>query len=364
LAGSPAHAGSLGPVPRGPGASARIEPTASRYDYEGAPWPGPPTPLFASPDGDPYGEVRAPSGRGRGLKAGTIWVIAAFVVVYAGAVAVHRFQGASSLSPSGSSKSVQGTIGSNAALRANGSTPPATSIASLPPSVSTTQALPSDTVAPPPQADVEPVQPPRRVSPAQAQPQASVAPVQPQPVQPQTRTQTQTQTQLQPSGEEDAYASGRSAPSAQAHGAQAPDSQAANAPQPYRARRGEAQSGRAAAYRALSTAQTQFGKSDLSGARASLNRALAADPRNGEALGLRDALSSREQERDAALSAAHACVEQSRWTCVWHYAGQALAVDASSTEARTLVNRAIVESGAATAPAGPGPDNVEVPMVQ
>lgn len=114
----------------------------------------------------------------------------------------------------------------------------------------------------------------------------------------------------------------------------------------------------------MTSAQVQLAKSDLRGARASIDRALASDPRNGDALALREQLISREQERDASLGAAHACVVQSRWNCVWHNAGKALAVDASSTEAKVLVNRAIVESGAATAPAGPGPDNVQVPMVQ
>jgi predicted Zn-dependent protease len=126
----------------------------------------------------------------------------------------------------------------------------------------------------------------------------------------------------------------------------------------------QGQSGRAAAYRSLDVAQAALAKSDLRGARASLDRALAAEPGNESALSLRDEVRSREQERDSLLSAAHACVVQSRWNCVWHNAGKALSVDASSTEAKALVDRAIVESGAATAPAGPGPDNVEVPMVQ
>lgn len=125
-----------------------------------------------------------------------------------------------------------------------------------------------------------------------------------------------------------------------------------------------AQFGRAAAARALENAQVQLAKSDLRGARGSLARALAADPNNADARSLRDQLLAREQERDASLSAAHACVVQSRWNCVWHNAGKALAVDASSTEAKALVDRAIVESGAATTPAGPGPDNVQVPMIQ
>lgn len=395
--------------PRGGAASPRVEPNVPSYDFEGdldPPWPGPPTPLFASPDGDPYGEVRAPGiGRGWGLKGGTVLVVAAFVILYGGALAVHRYDGASPLSQSSASKAVEGAIGSNGgndanmtapssgdvqsngnalqppapianraapapaggsdgarsgnsppngspangltantlqpAPRAGDSMPPDTSIASLPPPAATMQAQPNFGVAPPP-------------------PQTNVAPA-------------QTQAQPQPSGGEDSSPSVRTRRhAARSAEAQEPGDSAANAnanvrSQQYRARsqRDDAQLGRAAAAaRAVTSAQVQLAKSDLRGARASIDRALASDPRNGDALALREQLISREQERDASLGAAHACVVQSRWNCVWHNAGKALAVDASSTEAKVLVNRAIVESGAATAPAGPGPDNVQVPMVQ
>jgi hypothetical protein len=137
----------------------------------------------------------------------------------------------------------------------------------------------------------------------------------------------------------------------------APQPQAQPEPQPREARA-------SVATRTLDSVQARLAKNDLGGARASLAGVLATDPRNGYALSLRDQLASREQARDASLNAARACVVQSRWHCVWHNAGTALSIDASSTEAKALVDRAIIESGAATAPAGPGPDNVEVPMVQ
>lgn len=393
---------------RGAAASARAEPSVRSFessDFEGdldPPWPGPPTPLFATPDGDPYGEVRGPALRGSrqwGLKSGTGLILLAFVVLYGGAVALHRYDGAAPVvgqtQPS-ASKSVEGSIGSNgpsssdlsapspSAPATNGgvpapapvasssapvsrssadgtqgsgaqpapklddSTPPDMSIASLPPPVAS--------VAPP----VAPVSPP--TSPAQSQ-GAAPATTTPSAVNNGDGTQ-QAAGQSSGANEGRNKAHARTRASAGANDARVPPGSAADAkaqpqPQPQ-----EAKEGRAPAARALDSAQVRLAKNDLRGARASLSSALAADPHNGYALSLRDQLTSREQERDASLGAARACVVQARWNCVWHNAGAALSVDASSTEAKALVNRAIVESGAATAPAGPGPDNVQVPMVQ
>ncbi len=353
LAGSSGHARSMGQAPRGSAASARAEPRAPSYGFAGdldPPWPGPPTPLFASPDGDPYGEVRAPNGRGWGLKTATIWVVAAFVILYAGAVAVHRFDGASSLPLSGSSKSVEGTIASNGgndstfAAPAGRNAHSSSSVLQPPAPVGDNAApTPTPTPTPTPAPALAPIGQSARLSSAPGNGASSDG--------------------GPGNGANDAYANGLALSHAGRSAQASPSgSEVANAQRQYRAQRSEAQSGRAAADRALNSAQAQFAKNELRGARASLDRALAADPSNGEALGLHEALVSREQERDASLSAARACVVQERWTCVWHNAGKALAADASSTEARALVDRAIVESGAATAPAGPGPDNVQVPM--
>ncbi|MGN6232747.1 MAG: hypothetical protein ACTHNZ_16485 [Trinickia sp.] len=402
-AGNPEHAGAARREPRGTAGPSRAEPKAPSYDFEGdldPPWPGPPTPLFASPDGDPYGELRGGGlrgGRQWGIKGGTVLVVAAFVVLYGGAVAVHRYDGLLPLPHPNASKSVEGSIASNSgndsnsaapsdnnAPPAGGHAPLGTNVLQPPASVANNNAAPSgeartrldgapSTSVPSnavasnggpaapragdaPQPGMSTARLPPPASTMQTQPdfampqqQPSVAPA-PAPAQAQT-----------PPRADDGRAYGR------ARGADASVTNAA-ARQPYRSRaqreQAQVQSGRASAYRSLDVAQAALAKSDLRGARASLDRALAADPSNSSALTLRDELHSREQERDASLSAAHACVVQSRWNCVWHNAGKALSVDASSTEAKALVDRAIVESGAATAPAGPGPDNVQVPMVQ
>ncbi|RDU96347.1 hypothetical protein [Trinickia dinghuensis] len=423
-AGFSEHAGGERREPRGPAASARAEPRAPAYDFEGdldPPWPGPPTPLFASPDGDPYpypgGGARARAaheGRQWGLKGGTALVVAAFVLLYGGVVVVHRYDGILPLPHENTSKSVEGSIAStggndssaaapsdgngNAPSGSNAMQPPApvannvapaapsgddgarlngsssnsssnsNSVASNANGMGTPPARRADESTPPPGTSVASLPPPAPTM--QAQPNfAMQSPQQP------SAAPAPPQAQQQPNGPGNSYANGRSrgyaprsaegrVPGADANAAYA---NAKTRQQYRRSLRNDVQaesSGREAAYRSLGSAQAALSKNDLRGARASLDRVLAADPSNGEAQSLREELVSREQERDVSLSAAHACVVQSRWNCVWHNAGKALSVDASSTEAKALVDRAIVESGAATAPAGPGPDNVQVPMIQ
>lgn len=395
-----ALAGSVPREPRGPAAAARGEPSVRSFessDFEGdldGPWLGPPTPLFASPDGDPYADMRAPAFRGArarqwSLKGGTGLVLAAFVVLYGGAVLLHRYDQASPspspVSQDSATKSVEGSIASNgvagpggpgvaapststlppaaprsepsanaansvnnrsgaqapAAPKADDSIPPDMSIANLPP--------PAITSTAPPVASVQAQRTPSNSAP----PPASNANDQTQ--------QVQQAQQAQPNG------------SAQrAYGKPVPDTRApmtdttmANAQLPPQQREEQARATRAAVIaRTLDGIQSKLAKNDLKGARASLRGVLAAEPGNGYAKSLLDQLVSREQARDASLNAARACVVQSRWHCVWHNAGAALSIDASSTEAKALVDRAIIESGAAAAPAGPGPDNVQVPMVQ
>lgn len=393
LGGTPApaestqHIGGARSAPQGRSATAHGSAAAPPDDFEGdldLPWPGRPTPLFASPDGDPYADVHSPAFRGGarqwGFKGGTALVVAAFVVLYGGAVAIHRYDGASPVSQPNASKSVEGAIASNGGADASvppaaSTEPPAQAVARAGNDVAPTRSSMSNDarVSPSPSASVAandaPLSPqasPQAGAPGAVRaPNAAIASI-PAPG---------VTAQMPPSPAQEP------APAAPADRQQAVDTGSARAPvrgtdtaantparqashsRPQRDP-ATAQTGRASASYALNSAQAQLSKSDLRGARASLARVLSADPHNGEALALRDQLLSREQARDASLSEAHSCVVQSRWNCVWHNAGKALSIDASSTEAKALVDRAIVESGAATAPAGPGPDNVEVPMVQ
>lgn len=371
-------------------------------DFEGdldTPWPGPPSPLFASAAGDPYAEGRAPAwkaSRGWGLKGGMGLIFAAFVVLYGGAVLLHRYDqpAASPVPRDSASKSVEGSIGAgesggaagaapadnglrapapvqNGAQASNAppqklddSVPPDMSIANLPPPVQSTappvasvqgQGQPAPAPNGAPNAAVNGAPPATSAAPSvvdegavQAQPNGTTA------------TQGRNVAQARPHGRtrNRVHANSRPGDNTYLHVDAQPQ------PEPQAEEKGMRVSRAALASRTLDGVQARMAKNDLSGARASLAGVLATDPSNGYALSLREQLVSREQARDASLNAARACVVQSRWHCVWHNAGAALSVDASSTEAKALVDRAIIESGAATAPAGPGPDNVQVPMVQ
>lgn len=375
------HAGSGRREPHAQRTAAHARSAVPPDDFEGdldPPWPGRPTPLFASPDGDPYGNVRAPAFRGArpwGFKGGTALVVAGFIVLYGGAVAIHRYDGVAPLPQPSASKSVEGVIAPNGG--ADASLPPPVSSkapqqsaatnatnathandtalaappmgtgkgdgASSSPNVTQNATAPSPAAPPVSQAAAIAPVPAPATSVVQAPPSAVQAPVSTD-VRPPSDTRS-AQSRVRSSGTTVANVPARESSRSQ--------------PQ-----RDTAGTGRASAAHALDIAQAQLSKSDLRGARASLARVLSADPRNAQALALREDLLAREQARDASLGEAHGCVVQSRWNCVWHNAGKALSIDASSTEAKALVDRAIVESGAAVAPAGPGPDNVQVPMVQ
>jgi len=371
-------------------------------DFEGdldEPWPGPPTPLFAGPQGASYGDTRAPAFRGSrqwNVKGGMGLILGAFVVLYGGVVLLHRYEQAAPSAPvaraDSASKSVEGAIGPNGGVqppqKLDDSVPPDMSIANLPPPVTSSappvaaQAqpapAPTQTPAPTPAPALTATQPPTPAPTQTPTPTFTLAPA-PSPsvttgtVSPPAMADAGAQ-QTAPNAGDDAR--GKSHSRTRGHGKNGDwrsrygdktlaQAQAQAAPQPQAQPQPQPRETRAsAATRTLDSVQARLAKNDLGGARASLSGVLATDPRNGYALSLRDQLASREQARDASLSAARACVVQSRWHCVWHNAGTALSIDASSTEAKALVDRAIIESGAATAPAGPGPDNVEVPMVQ
>ena len=84
---------------------------------------------------------------------------------------------------------------------------------------------------------------------------------------------------------------------------------------------------------------------DLSGAQAAVNAALSMDPANADALQVQHDLTPLEQRRDAALQTAHVCIKDRLWNCVEHSASDALAVDSSNPEAKSLLQQAIVETG-------------------
>ena len=103
---------------------------------------------------------------------------------------------------------------------------------------------------------------------------------------------------------------------------------------------------RADVARNLAIARANLDKSNLGPARRSIMTALAEQPGNGEALEMRAELISREDERDSLLGYARLCARQANWVCAWHNAGHALTLDASNSEARDLLSRAMVEQNA------------------
>lgn len=84
---------------------------------------------------------------------------------------------------------------------------------------------------------------------------------------------------------------------------------------------------------------------DLSGAQAAVNAALSMDPDNADARAIQRELAPLEQRRDAALQTANVCIKDRLWNCVEHSASDALAIDSGSPAARSLLQRAIVETG-------------------
>ncbi|MFC4704094.1 MULTISPECIES: hypothetical protein [Paraburkholderia] len=103
---------------------------------------------------------------------------------------------------------------------------------------------------------------------------------------------------------------------------------------------------RADVSRNLAGARASLDKNNLGPARRSIMSALAEQPGNGEALQMQSELLAREQDRDLLLGSARLCARQADWVCAWHNAGRALTVDASSSEARDLLSRAMAEQSA------------------
>lgn len=116
--------------------------------------------------------------------------------------------------------------------------------------------------------------------------------------------------------------------------------------------------------RSLALAQTGLAKGNLALAKQALATVRSIQPGNSQAYLLQQDLSSRERARDDALSQARSCAVQQRWNCAWHHAGDALAVDSSSADAKGLLQRAMIESGGAFRPAGPGPDGPYGPVAE
>jgi hypothetical protein len=102
--------------------------------------------------------------------------------------------------------------------------------------------------------------------------------------------------------------------------------------------------------RNLQIASAMLQKDNLTSAETHLSAVLAAQPKNREALDMREDLSGREQQRDAALDVARGCVYMTRWNCAWQNAGNALVIDSGSVEAKAIIAQAMNEAQPPTKP--------------
>ncbi|MEM5345570.1 hypothetical protein [Paraburkholderia azotifigens] len=111
---------------------------------------------------------------------------------------------------------------------------------------------------------------------------------------------------------------------------------------------------------ALRAARTGLAHNSLADAKAALSDAISIEPNNTEALQMQSDLKDRENKRDVALGAANSCAKDKLWSCVRDRASQALAIDVSSVDAQTLLERVILSTGwkpltGATSSSSPSP---------
>jgi len=95
----------------------------------------------------------------------------------------------------------------------------------------------------------------------------------------------------------------------------------------------------------LRAARASLQDNNLSDAKAATHAALTREANNADALALERDIEAREQRRDGALQSADKCASERAWACVRQYASAALAIDASSVHAQTLMERMILSTG-------------------
>ncbi|MGF6726278.1 hypothetical protein P3T43_005667 [Paraburkholderia sp. GAS41] len=114
--------------------------------------------------------------------------------------------------------------------------------------------------------------------------------------------------------------------------------------------------------RNLQIAHAMLQRNNLSAAESRVAAVLVVQPNNRDALSMREDLSARHQQRDAALDVARGCEYMGRWTCAWQQAGNALVIDSGSAEAKRIVALAMHEAQLARAPsAAPVADSSHEP---
>ena len=96
---------------------------------------------------------------------------------------------------------------------------------------------------------------------------------------------------------------------------------------------------------ALRAARAALAHNNLAEAQSALSDALSVEASNTEAMQMQSDLKDRENKRDVALGAATTCAKDKLWGCVRERAAQALAIDVSSVDAQTLLERVILTTG-------------------
>jgi len=403
----------------------RKEPTAGR-ETGVPPWTARPQPLFAAAgDASPFAGIAAPvrdfhadSGRQWGVKTGTAVTLAAFVALFGSIVLLHRHDNASSQEQQAPLRTAEGSVQRGAptpapapvASSGNAHDSASARVAPHPPATPVTPATPPAALA---AAPVPPKPAPTAVAPAPSaaapntRPGAARTTIDAAPAVTANTNVPDSSAQAnagrargqpkEPTGatrapETNRYAS--LAPKKAARRSASAYTDAAIPPQPavpllpdaappdaaprptignssyssneapsIRDANAQREPHQAALEHSIALAQASLAKGNLAAARRALDAARAAQPGNSEAFMLQQDLVSRERARDSALNSARVCAVQQEWNCTWHQAGSALSIDAGSVEAKALVQRAMIESGAASRPAGPGADGPDVPLL-
>jgi hypothetical protein len=404
--------GSRAPA-RGAPAQERKEPSGAR---EGGvpPWTARPQPLFAAAgEAEPFAGIAAPvrdfgaeGGRQWGVKTSTAITLAAFVALFGSIVLLHRHDDASPQDDQAPVRTVEGSVqpGASGSGKPLGHANDVPAPAATPPAVAAARVPPKPVPAVPPAPAPAPEQ---SVATVNVRPDPARAPVVPAPPAKGNAQSASSKVDAAPERgqskeapavarrqERNRYASIAPKEAARRSTNAYTDADAAIPPQPavpmlpdtappsdtprpsignssyslndapaMRSTNAQRQPRQASVERSLALAQASLAKANLAAARRALDAVRAAQPGNSEAFMLQQDLVSRERARDSALNSARVCAVQQEWNCAWHQAGSALSIDAGSVEAKTLVQRAMIESGAAFRPPGPGADGPDVPLL-
>lgn len=96
---------------------------------------------------------------------------------------------------------------------------------------------------------------------------------------------------------------------------------------------------------ALRAAHAGLAHNSLAEAKSALSDAMSIEPNNADAAQIQGEIGDREKRRDAALNVASNCAKDKQWSCVREHAAHALAIDVSSADAQSLLERVILSTG-------------------